>query len=287
MKSTGCDTPFWVLPKAAFEKVPVPCGRCPPCKLRRVNSWVFRLLQQDLISSSSHFVTLTYAAHSVPMSANGFMTLRKSDFQLYMKRLRKLCPTAKLKYYAAGEYGGKTKRPHFHAIVFGVDDKEKFYTAWKIDGVPIGIVDVGTVTGDSIAYTLKYIDKPGYMREFSRDDRVREFPLMSKGMGANYLTDEVKAFHKSDVSRMYITKSGGHKIAMPRYYQQKIFDEQEMRHFSRIAEERSEESEEKLRKQFERLYRNHPTSLDFETWKESCRLGRYGRFYSNQNPRDL
>jgi len=107
-----CDSPFFVLPKAAVEKVPVPCGRCPPCKLRRVNGWVFRMLEEEKVSSSSHFVTLTYDTSTVPISDNGFMTLRKRDFQLFMKRLRKLCLDAKLKDYAVGEYGTNYKRPH-------------------------------------------------------------------------------------------------------------------------------------------------------------------------------
>ena len=47
-------------------------------------------------------------------------TLRKRDYQLFMKRLRKAFPNDKIRFYAAGEYGPKTLRPHYHAILFGL-----------------------------------------------------------------------------------------------------------------------------------------------------------------------
>ncbi|AXB22553.1 replication initiation protein [Lynx canadensis associated microvirus CLP 9413] len=47
-------------------------------------------------------------------------TLAKRDFQLFMKRLRKAFPDQKIRYFAAGEYGSETFRPHYHAILFGL-----------------------------------------------------------------------------------------------------------------------------------------------------------------------
>ena len=29
--------------------------------------------------------------------------------------------TTPLKYYAVGEYGGQTKRPHYHIVIFNAD----------------------------------------------------------------------------------------------------------------------------------------------------------------------
>jgi len=174
-----CDSPFYVLPKAALEKVPVPCGRCPPCKRRRVDSWVFRLLQEELTHETAHFVTLTYDTRSVPISPNGFMTLDRGEFPRFMKRLRKLT-TNKLKYYMCGEYGTQRSRPHYHAIIFGVPKDSLYFDAWSLGGNSLGNVVVGTVTGDSIAYTMKYIDKSTWKQKHGRDDRVPEFSLMSK-----------------------------------------------------------------------------------------------------------
>lgn len=300
-----CDTPFYVLPKAGTEKVPVPCGRCPPCKQRRVNQWVFRLMQEHKNYLDAHFVTLTYDTFHVPISPNGFMTLRKKDFQDYMKRLRKLVPDATLKYYCAGEYGSTNFRPHYHAIIFGVPDKSLFYDAWHIDGSPIGAIHVGTVTNDSIAYTMKYIDKTnGAIHRHSRDDRQPEFSLMSKGLGVSYVNDSTKRYHSADVSRNYVTHVGGMRVALPRYYRHKIFPESDLRkikaectdlesrgsalidyhNFSRKQMELIESIEksnmDKLRKEFETV--DHGGKLTFESWLDLAKHERYRKFYHSQ-----
>jgi len=56
-----------------------------------------------------------------------------------------------------------------------------------------GYEEIGTTA--SVAYTMKYIDKPSKPRIHSRDDRARQFPLMSKKLGENYLTDEIIKYH--------------------------------------------------------------------------------------------
>lgn len=204
----ACRSPYFVDIKGNPKAIPVPCGRCPPCQRRRINDWVFRLLQEDKVSVTSYFVTLTYDNDSVPLSPRGWMTLNKSDYQKYMKRLRKLSPR-KLKYYAVGEYGSKTDRPHYHAIIFNAlpDD---IVDAWSVNGVPIGNVFIGNVSGDSIGYTAKYISKESRIPVHARDDRIKEFSLMSKGLGKCYL-DDVKnvKYHKADLSRTFVTHMNG------------------------------------------------------------------------------
>jgi len=266
------------MPKAAFEKVPVPCGRCPNCKLRRVNSWVFRLMQEEKISSSSHFITLTYNTDTVPISKNGFMTLKKSDFQNFMKRLRKLTPGSTLRYYAVGEYGTQNKRPHYHAIVFNCPNPDLYSEAWSLDGLQLGTVHVGTVTGDSVAYTMKYIDKLSQKRLHDRDDRIPEFPLMSKGLGSNYLSNAVVGYHKADLTRLYVTKEGGHRIALPRYYRQKIYNDDEQRKQLMYVQDSMLKLESEEKREYERLYAS--SGYTFEQWMESRKYGRFKQFYS-------
>lgn len=279
-----CDDPFYVS-KASGERVPVPCGRCVPCKRRRVDSWVFRLLEEEKVATSAHFVTLTYDTNHVPISDNGFMTLRKKDFQDYMKRLRKLCPDNTLKYFAVGEYGSERKRPHYHAIIFNVPDKELFYDAWHINGVPNGTCFVGTVSGDSIAYTLKYIDKPPYDRRFAKDDRAKEFSLMSNGLGANYITQDAIDYHSADLTRMFVTVPGGYRKALPRYYRNLIYTPAEREFQIGLAQAASNKKDAEDFRQHSKLYPNG--EISFDEWKESKRIGRSNIFYSQQKQRDV
>lgn len=217
-----CDTPFYVQPKAAFDKVPVPCGRCPNCKKRRVDEWAFRLMQEYKRSTSAYFITFTYNNENVPITENGFMTLDKSHFQEFMKSFRKTQKT-KIKYYCAGEYGGQRHRPHYHAIMFNIEDLSALEKAWTK-----GSIYVGKVTQDSCAYTLKYIDKfTDKKQRHERDDREFEFSLMSKKLGENFLTEEMRKYYKSDVTRLSVKTDLGYEIAIPRYYKKKLFNEYE------------------------------------------------------------
>jgi len=271
--------------------MPLPCGRCPPCKKRRVDGWVFRLLQEDKVSSSAHFVTLTYDPAHVPISKNGFMTLDKTEFPRFMKRLRKLTDS-KMKYYACGEYGSTNKRPHYHAIIFNCPDDELFFEAWKLDGSHFGEVYVGNVTGNSVAYVMKYIDKakneaglfPGWSPFVGRDDRVKEFALMSKGMGKSYLTDRIKAYHNADLSRNYLTVDGGFKIAMPRYYRDRVFDEDTRAAMGSLAQVAANEAENENYARYLKLYAK--SGIDYQQFKDGQRTAVVNRFFSKLKKRN-
>lgn len=171
-----CLTPITITNKRTDEKISVPCGKCPKCLARRISGWSFRLMQEDRISISSHFITLTYAPETVPITKNGFMSLSKRHLQLFFKRLRKN-NDAKLKYYAAGEYGTIGMRPHYHVLLFN-SSPDTILGAWGQ-----GSIDIGSVSAASVGYTLKYMCKPNRIPLHRNDDRVPEFSLMSKGWG--------------------------------------------------------------------------------------------------------
>jgi len=177
------------------------------------------LLQQDKVSRTAHFVTLTYRNEEVPKSPNGFRTLSKPDVQKFFKRLRKKIAgnnRSDIRYYAAGEYGPRTFRPHYHLIIFNATP-ETIYSSWGK-----GRVTIDPVNGRTVSYTTKYICKGRFKKRFNADDRQPDFSLMSKGLGANYLTREVVAYHQADLTRNFVVQEG-FKLAMPRYYRQRIF----------------------------------------------------------------
>lgn len=206
------------------DQLTVACGKCPPCVRKRVSNWSFRLMKQGEVSSSALFVTLTYDTEHVPLTPNGYMTLVKTDLQKFFKRLRKFYKfTRNIKYYACGEYGTENWRPHWHIILFNAS-YEGVETAWTLDGVQIGYVHYGEVTEASIGYTLKYITKEKRVGLHARDDRQEECSFMSKGIGANYVTDAIKAWHNADLlNRLYAPMMDGKKASLARYYKNKIY----------------------------------------------------------------
>lgn len=200
----------------------VPCGKCITCKRRRQSAWSFRLLQEMQHSRSAAFLTLTYDDDHL-VYGDGRATLYKRDLQLFFKRLRKA--QAKLtedsiKYYSVGEYGSRTKRPHYHAIIFNVKPQLLF------DGVLSGIWKAGHVRVDecnikTIQYVTKYVMKSNH-EEY--DGVQPEFSAMSKGLGRQFLTDKVQNYYKSH-EIPYLVWKDGQKITMPRYYKEIIWQD--------------------------------------------------------------
>lgn len=109
--------------------IEVPCGNCVSCRLNYSRVWADRCLLEAQYHSSAYFVTLTYSDRFVFRSQYvcdrtgevlEALSLRKRDFQLFMKRLRKKFSDQKIRFFACGEYGSETFRPHYHAILFGL-----------------------------------------------------------------------------------------------------------------------------------------------------------------------
>ena len=107
----------------------IPCGYCDGCRIDRSREWANRCMLELQYHDSAYFITLTYNDDHVPVSyyadpetgeAQESLTLCKRDWQLFMKRLRKAFPDDQIRFYACGEYGSQTFRPHYHAIVFGL-----------------------------------------------------------------------------------------------------------------------------------------------------------------------
>lgn len=226
--STRCQTPFHkkmeLVKGVETGYMPFPCGKCPACVRRRVSGWAFRLNKQSEQSNSAHFVTLTYNDEHIKKTKNGFETLVKKDVQDFFKRLRKLTKQ-KISYYAVGEYGDSGERPHYHIILFNANPKI-VENAWKLNDITLGNVHFGDVGDASVGYTLKYISKEKKIPQFNGDDRQKEFALMSKGLGAGYLTENMVKWHtKGNIeNKVYLPLKDGKKAAMPRYYKDKLYD---------------------------------------------------------------
>ena len=168
--------------------LPVRCGKCEGCLKSKINDWAFRLEQESKRHLYVNFITLTYDPAHVPLTPTLLPTLSKRDVQLFFKRLRKL-QRDKLKYFIVGEYGSRSYRPHYHAIIFGVQNPDHFEKAWSYRSDIYGSIHIGdSVDNGAIPYTLKYMYKKGLVPAFKDDDRLPEFRLMSRGLGDNYLT---------------------------------------------------------------------------------------------------
>ncbi|WNK12707.1 MAG: replication initiator protein [Microvirus sp.] len=129
------------------------CGQCIGCRVARSQSWAIRCMHESQMHKESSFVTLTYE--------NAPLSLDYRDFQMFLKRLRKA--RGPVRYFAAGEYGDKLSRPHFHALLFGVgwpDKKKHSKTLFKSEELQKlwkhGFGSIGDVTFQSAGYVARY-----------------------------------------------------------------------------------------------------------------------------------
>lgn len=130
-------------PKFGF----VPCGECIQCQKIAQQSWAFRLRHdvESLVKKGywCGFVTLTYKSSRLPhipkpLIKKDFLaeelgkpcfskahvrklirTLQKWIYDNYMTKAEKAAKTRKLVYLVSSEFGERTKRPHYHALLCG------------------------------------------------------------------------------------------------------------------------------------------------------------------------
>jgi hypothetical protein len=111
------------------------------------------------------FITLTFSPEALAARENPY-SIDLRDFQLFMKRLRKKFGN-NIRFFHVGEYGEKNRRPHYHALLFGLnfDDKEllhksggiSLYTSKTLQELwPYGFSTIGDVTFESAAYCARY-----------------------------------------------------------------------------------------------------------------------------------
>lgn len=166
--------------KVIKEYVEIPCGKCVGCRLEYSRQWANRCMMELQNHEVSYFCTFTYDNEHLPFSTSvnpdtgeiiNTPSLVKKDFQLFLKRLRKAYTKNHIKYYCAGEYGSTTARPHYHAIIFGLDIPDLeiykhdsrgynlYNSEWMNKIWKKGYVVIGNVTFDTCAYTARYIMK--------------------------------------------------------------------------------------------------------------------------------
>jgi len=213
------------------ERLDLPCGRCTGCRLERSRQWATRCMHEASLYDENSFLTLTYSDENLPKDGS----LVVSDYQDFMKRLRKKVYPKKIRYYHCGEYGEKFNRPHYHSLLFGhqfsdlklFSNKGQFpvFTSEELDGIwQKGHAIVGDVTFESAAYVARYVMKKitGEKAEQHYAGRKPEYTTMSRrpGIGKGWYEK-----FKTDIYPRDGVIVRGHKSRVPRFYDNLLADE--------------------------------------------------------------
>jgi len=173
-----------------------PCGGCSGCAASKKDEWITRLQLEDQSGVGRVCVTLTYSDENLPAGGN----LSTAHYKDFLRRLRKKLARAGvtgLRFFLVGEYGEKTGRPHYHAILWGIPahlvpsigapDGKTYLALPKSERVKFAWV-YGHAYVDSLMlqdksafeYVCKYLSKTKLELKELRRGRVREFQRMSK-----------------------------------------------------------------------------------------------------------
>ena len=231
----------------------LPCGHCPGCKMATAASWANRMEMELPYHENAWFLTLTYDNENVPYRTTWDtltgevitenLSLCYEDMQKFWKRLRRYIEyhekgTGKLMYFQAGEYGGQTHRPHYHAIVYDLPIKQEdlkvykkargytYYNCKWLEKIwGMGHVILAPAEWRSMAYTARYTTKKIYGKDgkkfYEELGIMPEQCLMSKkpAIGAQYYYDHAAEIYDKDQIQL---KNG--KICKPPRYFDKLFD---------------------------------------------------------------
>lgn len=230
------------------EFTEIPCGHCIECYLNYSQQWANRCMLEltDYEPCECWFLTLTYDNEHIPdINSDMFAgTLLKEDLQKFWKRLRQFVERdvgerSRIRYFACGEYGTNTFRPHYHAILYGFPWVDLQPWSRSKSGFPLfrstllesiwknGIVCLSPVTWETCAYTARYVmkkvDKSYDQKLYFENNLEPEFITMSRrpGIGLSYYElnkDKIYKFDQIIISTM----DGGKIIKPPKYYDSKF-----------------------------------------------------------------
>lgn len=234
-ESDGTIVPMYIV---------VPCNKCPICRDKKSKSWSFRAVCENKYSTSQPlFLTLTYNPEHLPVCG-----IFKEEIQLFMKRLRRSLDrkniTHNIRYFACGEYGTKSGRPHYHLIFWNFPDVGTLYdklhlieSAWRLptgkynsDGSPItssiGFAYCVPCEHGAITYVMKYMRKQGKI-PYGKNPLFFLSSRKNGGIGAQFARETMQFYRDNPhVTSMSVLDPYSNQIfesEMPLYYKTIIF----------------------------------------------------------------
>lgn len=219
--------------KCADPKPWGPCRQCMQCRINKSREWSHRIMLEAASHKHNSFVTLTYE--------NNPVSLQPKHLQDFIKRLRRRLDEfdTKIRFFAVGEYGDETERPHYHLALFGYSSCANLRTlphsccfscnlikeTWKH-----GLIDQGQLTPASAQYIAGYVTKkmtnPNNLRVREwLNGRHPEFMRCSQGIAHDAAKKIADSLVDAELEEAQLTSTlnyNGKSLYLGRYMKAKI-----------------------------------------------------------------
>ena len=207
--------------------IPTKCGYCIECRKQKQREWRVRL-EEELRSNYGYFITLTISPEGIKdlEEKTGLKwkenpnEIATKGLRLFLERVRK--DTGKsMRHWCVTELGEDNDRIHLHGVFFGQRSAELIKKHWKY-----GFIFIGQYCNSrSINYMTKYMLKVDVKHK-----EFKQIVLASPGIGDGYFDRLDWQWQKQNYGKIEVptyTFRNGTKMAMPKYYKDKLFTEQE------------------------------------------------------------
>ncbi len=202
---------------------------------QKANHWKIRLYEEIKHDKTGQFITLTFADKAILELSNelkGQHTGYNLDNAIatlavrrFLERHRKKTGKS-IKHFLITELGHTgSENIHLHGILFTTMPRDELANLWNYGFIWTGYDSGKTYVSErTINYITKYITKI--------DNQHSEFKgkiLCSKGIGAAAITTatfQQNRFKDTETNETYTTRTGN-KTAIPTYYRNKIYSEEE------------------------------------------------------------
>lgn len=245
----------------------IPCGKCIGCRIRAKMDWATRMELEAKSTPWVWFITFTYDDKHVPTMnlATGELyeggigvwhkqeekpeavnVLNMDDMTRFWKRLRK--KQDKIRYFYCGEYGENTARPHYHAIIYGlqmpdlekVKGRNQYYSSkmleetWGLGQVTIAYAEPGTYN-----YVAGYVTKKMHgndKQEYAEIGLPAPYACMSRrpGIGMDWLETNIDKLYEQPHIQL-----AGKTAPIPRAFD-KIMEERDPERLWRAKQRRQQ-----------------------------------------------
>jgi len=218
--------------------VPIGCQKCIECKKQKAREWQVRLLEDIKTHTNGKFITLTFSNESISELAIESTIQGLQGYQLdneiatlgtrrFLERWRKKYKKS-IRHWLVTELGGNgTENIHLHGIIWTNEPFEEVKNIWKYGYVYPRTKEeekLNYVNGRTVNYITKYVHKI--------DEKHKEYKskiLTSAGIGGQYTNSynsKRNVFSEKNTEETYRTDTG-HKIAMPIYWRNKLYTDDE------------------------------------------------------------
>lgn len=251
------------------EGTPIPCGKCIGCRLDYSREWAIRSYYECKEYKYNYFVTLTYDPEHLPHgnghdpnTAEVFQsdTLDPKHLQKFIKDLRRYYQYhyghTGIRFMASGEYGDKTRRPHYHLILYNLPindlkvwkrnfNDQKLYNSQILKTIwGKGEVVIANVSWETSAYVARYVMK----KQIGKDNRilydiageVPEFIRHSRnpGLGRAYFDKNYKTIYDTD--EVFVVRNDQLIKSKPVAYYDRLYEKIQPFHLSLIKAKRQD-----------------------------------------------